>query len=86
MDKLNHTKILLHRFLRIIGVFFIFLGILGLILPIFPGVVFLILGILIIGEESIFAGWIIKFLPQKQREKLKAYFSRKRNRNEKTNL
>lgn len=83
MDKLkNHTKRLFHRLLKLTGFLFIILGVIGLIFPVIPGLVFLILGIIILGEESFVASWIINRLPQKQREKVKNYFSRRKGGND----
>lgn len=67
MNKREKTllKKILHKGLEVIGVFFVFLGVIGLFLPIVPTVPFLIIGILILGEESIYTGWIFKLLPAK---------------------
>ena len=83
MDKLkNHTKKLLHRSLKILGILFIILGVIGLIFPVIPGLIFLILGIIILGEESVVTGWIINRLPQKQRERVRDFFEKRKKQND----
>lgn len=61
-----------------IGIFFVFLGLLGFILPIIPGILFLILGIVILGEEFFLTRWIIKKSPKSVQDRL-----RKRNNKDK---
>lgn len=53
-----------------IGIFFIFLAVLGAFLPFVPGVLFLFLGIIILGEEFFLTRWIIKKSPKKVRDRL----------------
>lgn len=53
-----------------IGIFFIFLAVLGAFLPFIPGIVFLFLGIIILGEEFFLTRWIIKKSPKAVQEKL----------------
>ncbi|MDO8507375.1 MAG: hypothetical protein Q7S53_02300 [bacterium] len=53
-----------------IGLFFIFLAILGAFLPIIPGFVFLFIGLIILGEEFFLTRWILKRSPKSLRDKL----------------
>ncbi len=53
-----------------IGLFFIFLAVLGAFLPFVPGFVFLIIGLIILGEEFFLTRWIMKKLPENVRKKL----------------
>lgn len=53
------------RFLYIAGCFLIFLGVLGLILPVLPGWIFIIVGLILVGNKSKIGGWIYKRLPTK---------------------
>ncbi|RJO60531.1 hypothetical protein C4544_04990 [candidate division WS5 bacterium] len=53
-----------------IGLFFIFLAILGAFLPIIPGFVFLVIGLIILGEEFFLTRWIIKKSPKSVRDRL----------------
>lgn len=62
---------MLHKSLRIIGFLCLFLGFFGLLLPIMPGWLLIIVGILIIGEESFVTGWLINKLPPKPRKIVK---------------
>jgi len=59
-----------------IGVFFIFLAVLGAFLPFIPGILFLILGIIILGEEFFLTRWIIKKSPRAVRDRLQKRNSR----------
>lgn len=53
-----------------IGLFFIFLAILGAFLPLIPGFVFLVIGLIILGEEFFLTRWIIKKSPKQIRDRL----------------
>lgn len=53
-----------------IGLFFIFLGLLGFILPVIPGILLLIIGIIILGEEFFLTRWIIKKSPKAVQDRL----------------
>jgi len=64
-----------------IGIFFVFLGLLGLVLPVFPGILFLILGIIILGEEFFLTRWIIKKSPKKVQDHLARRKAKRNNNN-----
>jgi len=53
-----------------VGILFIFLAVLGAFLPLMPGFVFLIIGLIILGEEFFLTKWILKKSPKKVREHL----------------
>lgn len=55
--------------LKTAGILFLFIGLMGLILPVIPGIVFLILGILILGEDFILSRWILSKMPASWRTK-----------------
>ncbi|PIZ01034.1 hypothetical protein COY62_00490 [bacterium (Candidatus Howlettbacteria) CG_4_10_14_0_8_um_filter_40_9] len=78
MEK--ETKKEMHIVLRVIGVILVTVGILGLILPVIPGIPLLIIGFLILGEESVVTGWIIKRFPIKIQRKIRSIFASKRNK------
>ena len=60
MGKIHDYVNRLPKYLRwIIGIIFIIIGISGLILPIMPGWIFLILGIYFIGEDTRASRWMI---------------------------
>jgi len=53
-----------------VGIFFLFLAVLGAFLPFIPGILFLFLGIIILGEEFFLTRWIIKKSPKSVRDRL----------------
>jgi len=55
----------------VVGIFFVFLGLLGFILPVIPGIVFLAIGLVILGEEFFLTRWILSKLPQKTRNRVR---------------
>lgn len=59
-----------------VGLLFIFLGFLGFLLPVVPGIVFLVIGIAILGEEFFLTKWIIKKSPEKVKKKLQKIHSK----------
>jgi len=69
-----------HKSLRVVGFLCLFFGFLGLLLPIFPGWLLIIVGILIIGEESYITGWLIDKLPPKPRKIVKDRFQKIRDK------
>lgn len=56
-------KIIFHYFLIFGGILLILLGIAGLFLPIIPGILFIILGLIVMGKKDIIEHWISK-LPE----------------------
>ncbi|KKQ73167.1 MAG: hypothetical protein US94_C0037G0011 [Berkelbacteria bacterium GW2011_GWB1_38_5] len=56
-------KIIFHYFLIFGGLFLILLGIAGLFLPIIPGIIFIILGLIVMGKKDIVEHWFSK-LPE----------------------
>jgi len=69
MNKRHFLK-LLHFFLKILGIVLVLAGILGLFFPVIPGTPLLVIGILILGEESWISKNILKLFPRKIREVL----------------
>jgi hypothetical protein len=65
----QHTPIV-HYGLQFIAYLLIILGLLGLLLPIVPGWIFVILGVLILGEESFIGGHIYRRLPKRVQDYL----------------
>jgi len=61
----------LNPFVMVVGIFFVFLGLLGFILPVIPGIVFLAIGLVILGEEFFLTRWILSKLPQKNRNRVR---------------
>lgn len=57
-----------HIILKILAVFFLLLGLLGFVLPVIPGIVFFVLGLILLGEESPLRQKIIAMLPEKMRK------------------
>jgi uncharacterized membrane protein len=53
-----------------IGIFFLVLAVLGAFLPFIPGILFLFLGIIILGEEFFLTRWIIKKSPKSVQDRL----------------
>jgi uncharacterized membrane protein YbaN (DUF454 family) len=64
-----------------VGIMFLVLAVLGAFLPFVPGILFLIIGIIILGEEFFLTRWIIKKSPKKVQEHL---MKRKEKKNNKT--
>ena len=56
-------KLTLHYIFIISGILFILIGIAGLILPIIPGVVFIVLGLVVMGKKELVLKWIRKLPP-----------------------
>ena len=56
-------KIIFHYFLIFGGLFLILLGIAGLFLPIIPGIIFIVLGLIVLGKKDIIEYWFSK-LPE----------------------
>ena len=54
---------ILHYILLISGVLFILVGIAGLFLPIIPGIIFIVAGLVVLGKKEVVNGWMKK-LPQ----------------------
>lgn len=61
-------RLIFHWLLVIVGIIFIFTGILGLFLPIVPGIILIILGLVILGGKSKINQWIIKKFPEPVRK------------------
>lgn len=79
MENLTkQARFIFHKTLRAFGVLFLFAGLLGLVFPLIPGIPLLILGIIILGEESIFTGWIMRFLPERLKNKIKKLRGKKK--------
>lgn len=53
-------KIIFHYFLIAAGILLILLGIAGMILPVMPGIIFVILGLIVLGKKSVIEHWISK--------------------------
>lgn len=53
-------KTILHYVFIIAGLSLILLGIAGMILPVMPGVIFVVLGLIILGKKSTIERWISK--------------------------
>lgn len=66
---MKHTPIV-HYGLQVIAYLLILIGIVGLLLPIVPGWIFIILGVIILGEESFVGGHIHRRLPEGMRQYL----------------
>jgi len=56
-------KLVLHYILIISGIFFVLIGIAGLFLPIIPGILFIILGLIVMGKKELVIKWIQKLPP-----------------------
>lgn len=67
---------------RILGWFLVVLGFLGLILPILPGIPFLVLGFLILGTDMVIRDQIINLFPKRFRpgiqKRADKYYSKKK--------
>lgn len=64
-----------------IGIFFLVLAVLGAFLPFFPGILFLIIGIIILGEEFFLTRWIIKKSPKRVQDHLARRKEKRNNSN-----
>ena len=53
-------KIIFHYFLIFGGLLLIILGIAGLFMPIIPGIIFIILGLIVMGKKNIVEYWFGK--------------------------
>lgn len=53
-------KLILHYILIISGIIFILIGIAGLFLPIIPGIVLIVLGLIVMGKKDLILKWIQK--------------------------
>lgn len=56
-------KLILHYVLIIAGVIFILIGIAGLFLPIIPGILLIVLGLVVMGKKDLIINWIKKLPP-----------------------
>lgn len=56
-------KLILHYVLIIAGVIFILIGIAGLFLPIIPGILLIVLGLVVMGKKNLIINWIKKLPP-----------------------
>ncbi len=56
--------------LIVLGVIFIILAVIGALLPFVPGFIFLIIGIMLLGEEFCLSRWIMEKSLQKLRKKI----------------
>jgi len=65
----NHTR-KRHILIDILGYFFLILGLIGLLVPLFPQIPFIIIGILILGKNHHLVKKIIAKLPQFLQKKL----------------
>lgn len=55
---------------KVIGIMFLILALLGAFLPFIPGLLFLIIGLIILGEEFFLTRWIIKKSPKSVQDRL----------------
>jgi len=55
--------LVLHYILIISGVIFILIGIAGLFLPIIPGILLIVLGLIVMGKKDFVLRWIQKLPP-----------------------
>ena len=55
--------LVLHYILIISGVTFIMIGIAGLFLPVIPGILLIVLGLIVIGKKDLVLRWIQKLPP-----------------------
>lgn len=69
IDK-DLKKRIIHIVLKVVGFLFLFSGFLGIVLPLIPGPILIILGVLILGEEVAISRWVIKRMPKFMQEKL----------------
>jgi uncharacterized membrane protein YbaN (DUF454 family) len=76
-ERNKKRSIYLHIIIKILAVFFLMLGVLGLFLPVMPGVVFLVIGLILLGEESWLGQKIILLLPKKVKEAIKEKHEKK---------
>jgi len=53
-------KLMLHYILIVAGIIFILIGIAGLFLPIIPGIVLIVLGLIVMGKKDVVIFWIQK--------------------------
>jgi len=53
-------KIIFHYFLIFGGIILILLGVAGLFLPIIPGIIFIILGLIVMGKKEVVEYWFSK--------------------------
>jgi len=53
-------KIIFHYFLIIGGILLILLGIAGVFLPVLPGVIFIVLGLIVMGKKDVIEYWFSK--------------------------
>lgn len=67
--KVRQNKYL-NPLVTFIGILCLFLAVLGAFLPFIPGILFLFLGIIILGEEFFLTRWLIKKSPKSVRERL----------------
>lgn len=51
---------ILHFIFLISGVLFILIGIAGLFLPILPGIIFIVMGLIILGKKGLVNHWLSK--------------------------
>jgi len=63
-NKIANTAVM------VVGIFFLFLGLVGFILPVVPGFLFIIIGLIILGEEFFLTRWIIKKSPKSVQDRL----------------
>jgi len=56
-------KLVLHYILIISGIVFILIGMAGLFLPIIPGIILIVLGIIVMGKKDLVLRWIRRLPP-----------------------
>jgi len=78
MEK--ETKKEIHLALKIIGTVSVLVGILGLLLPVLPGIPFLIIGFILLGEKSIITKRVIRKLPKPARDKIEKTLENRKNK------
>lgn len=67
--KIRQNKYL-NPLVTAVGIFCLFLALVGVFLPFIPGVLFFILGIIILGEEFFLTRWLLKKSPKRVRDRL----------------
>jgi len=61
---------LAHLLIRALAILLLVAGLIGLVLPIVPGWLLIILGIILLGEESRLGSYLHRRLPERVRRKL----------------
>lgn len=60
-----------HIIVKVLSIVFLLLGLAGFVLPVIPGIPFLIIGLILLGEESKLGQKILSVLPEKIRNEIK---------------